>query len=72
MAAGPYIRRTSSEVAGRAKLLLKFLAWLGGEASPPSAEPRLCRKPFHLPQPGGTSRSRWTNSRSRWTQKGHF
>ena len=28
-----------SEVAGRAKLLVKCLSKLGGEASPPSAEP---------------------------------
>ena len=28
-----------SEVAGRAELLIKFLSKLGGEASPPSAEP---------------------------------
>ena len=40
------IRRTSSEVAGRARQRAQNLAWLGGEASPPSAEPRLCRRPF--------------------------
>ena len=39
------IRRTSSEVAGRAECSYKFSAKLGGEASPPSAELRLCRQP---------------------------
>ena len=42
------IRRTSSEVAGRARQRAQNLAWLGGEASPPSAEPRLCRRPSSL------------------------
>jgi len=41
----------------------KILAWLGGEASPPSAEPHPCRKPFtstHLdpPRPTSTAPSR--------------
>ena len=48
------IRRTSSEVAGRARQRAQNLAWLGGEASPPSAEPRLCRRP-PLPLPPSTA-----------------
>ena len=48
------IRRTSSEVAGRAEQRAQNLAWLGGEASPPSAEPRLCRRP-PLPLPPSTA-----------------
>ena len=41
-----YIRRTSAEVAGRARLLVKCRQSSGGLASPPSAGLRLCRRPF--------------------------
>ena len=40
------IRRTSSEVAGRAKLLIKCLAKFGERSLPPLRWPRLCRRPF--------------------------